>query len=111
MSIDDFGTGFSSLAYLHKLAVDELKLDRVFIKDLDEGASGLPIVRVALDLAHSLGLRAVAEGIESEATLSMLADLGCDIGQGYGICRPMPAEQIVAWLAENDPIPAVAGRV
>jgi len=111
VSIDDFGTGFSSLAYLHKLAVDELKLDRVFIKDLDEGASSLPIVRVALDLAHSLGLRAVAEGIESEATLRMLADLGCDIGQGFGICRPMPAEQMVAWLAENDPIPAVAGRL
>jgi diguanylate cyclase (GGDEF)-like protein len=91
VSIDDFGAGFTSLAYLGSLAVTELKLDRTFIAGLvgEEGRDHA-LVQATIELGHALGLRVVAEGIEDRATLDMLARLGCDVAQGYFISRPMP---------------------
>lgn len=98
VSIDDFGTGFTSMAHLTSLAVGELKLDRTFVRSLtsaDNGEEGrdLQLVRATIDLGHALGLRVVAEGIEDSATLKLLSDLGCDLAQGYGIGKPKPAHE------------------
>jgi diguanylate cyclase (GGDEF)-like protein len=91
VAIDDFGAGFTSLAYLGSLAVSELKLDRTFIDGLG-GKDGRDetLVQATIELGHALGLRVVAEGIEDRATLDLLASLGCDLAQGYFISRPMP---------------------
>jgi diguanylate cyclase (GGDEF)-like protein len=96
VSIDDFGAGFTSLAHLSSLAVKELKLDRIFIAGLTGGDSGraLDLVRATIDLGHALGLRIVAEGIEDYATLELLSDLGCDLGQGNFISMPKPAHRL-----------------
>ncbi len=96
VSIDDFGTGFTSLAYLSALRVAELKLDRTFITRLTENEStrDLQLVRSTVELAHALGMRVVAEGIEDAATLELLNGLGCDIAQGYFIGRPQSADQL-----------------
>jgi diguanylate cyclase (GGDEF)-like protein len=95
VSIDDFGAGFTSLAYLGSLAISEIKLDRAFIAGLTAADRGRELVRATIDLGHALGLRVVAEGIEDRATLELLASIGCDIGQGYFISRPKPAEDTV----------------
>lgn len=96
VSIDDFGAGFTSLAYLSSLAVGELKLDRTFISGLgDVGKErDLELVRATIQLGHDMRLRVVAEGIEDVTTLELLSDLGCDLAQGYFISRPMPADQL-----------------
>jgi EAL domain-containing protein (putative c-di-GMP-specific phosphodiesterase class I) len=96
VSIDDFGTGFTSLAYLSALTVGELKLDRSFITRLTDrdSARDLQLVRSTIDLGHALGMRVVAEGIEDAATLELLRGLGCDIAQGYFIGRPQPAAAV-----------------
>jgi diguanylate cyclase len=96
VSIDDFGTGFTSLAYLSALSVGELKLDRTFITRLAKDGRGrdLELVRSTIDLGHALGMRVVAEGIEDGATLDLLCRLGCDIAQGYFIGRPQPAKNL-----------------
>ena len=101
ISIDDFGTGYSSLAYLKKLQVDELKIDRSFVLELDKDADNQSIVRSTIDLAHSLGMRVVAEGIETEAIMRLLMGYGCDNVQGYFLCKPKPAEDITRWLQES----------
>jgi EAL domain-containing protein (putative c-di-GMP-specific phosphodiesterase class I) len=98
LAVDDYGTGYSSLAYLQELAVDELKLDKSFVMRMTEDAGAAAIVRTTIDLAHSLGLTMVAEGVETEAALTELARLGCDLAQGYHISKPLPAEQLTAWL-------------
>ena len=97
VSIDDFGAGFTSLAYLSSLAVGELKLDRTFITGLASGERKRDpeLVRATIDLGHALGMRVVAEGVEDEATLELLHDLGCDLAQGYCISRPKPADETV----------------
>jgi diguanylate cyclase (GGDEF)-like protein/PAS domain S-box-containing protein len=99
LAIDDFGTGYSSMAYLKSLPVDELKVDRSFVKHLRDNQSDAVIVRSTVDLGHNLGLRVVAEGVEDEATWQELATLGCDSVQGYFLARPMPVAELVAWLA------------
>jgi diguanylate cyclase (GGDEF)-like protein len=96
-AIDDFGTGHSSLAQLHALPVDELKIDRAFVMNLDRSASNLAIVRTTIELGHSLGLKVVAEGIETPDVWAALLRLGCDLAQGYYISRPMPAAEVAAW--------------
>jgi EAL domain-containing protein (putative c-di-GMP-specific phosphodiesterase class I) len=96
-SIDDFGTGYSSLAYLKDLPIDELKIDRSFVGTMVTDESDLTIVRSIIDLSHNLGLDVVAEGVEDEATLERLAEMGCDRAQGYLLSRPMPAEALRAW--------------
>jgi diguanylate cyclase (GGDEF)-like protein/PAS domain S-box-containing protein len=97
-SIDDFGTGYSSLAYLKNLPIDELKIDRSFVGSMVTDESDLTIVRSTIDLSHNLGLDVVAEGVEDGATLARLAELGCDRAQGYYLSRPVPADQLTAWL-------------
>ena len=96
VSIDDFGAGVTSLAYLSDLAVRELKLDRSFIARMTDGTGhrDLDLVRSTIELGHSMGLRIVAEGIEDPETLEMLAEFGCDIAQGYCISRPKPADEL-----------------
>ena len=99
LSIDDFGSGYSSMAYLKRLPIDELKIDRAFITDMLTDERDQPITRSIIALAHSLGLEVVAEGVESPALQSMLESFGCDAAQGYGICRPIPADELTSWLA------------
>ena len=94
LSLDDFGTGSSSLAYLRELPVQELKIDKSFILGMDEDAEAATIVQTIVDLAHNLGLRAVGEGIETEEAYRLLADSGCDFGQGFLMGRPMPAAEL-----------------
>jgi diguanylate cyclase (GGDEF)-like protein len=98
LSIDDFGTGYSSLAYLRRLPVDELKIDRSFVRGMCGNADDAKIVRSTIDLAHNLGLTVVAEGIEDAALVAALARLGCDEGQGYHLGRPQPLPAFRAWL-------------
>jgi diguanylate cyclase (GGDEF)-like protein len=103
VSIDDFGAGVTSLAYLSGLAVRELKLDRSFIVSLQGGKNEreVDLVRSTIELGHSMGLRIVAEGIEDEETLKLLAELGCDSAQGYCISRPKPADDLVLRQSDN----------
>ena len=101
ISIDDYGTGYSSLSLLMALPVTELKIDRVFVKDLDTDARSAVVVRTTVDLAHSLGLRVVAEGVETAEVLQRLCELGCDVSQGYLHSRPLPAEDVRAWLLDG----------
>jgi diguanylate cyclase (GGDEF)-like protein len=99
LSIDDFGTGYSSLAYLKRLPVDELKIDKSFVMNMEHDSDDAQIVRSTIDLGHNMGLRVVAEGIESNAAWNLLNAMGCDQGQGYFISKPMPAGQLVDWVA------------
>ncbi len=96
VSIDDFGAGFTSLPFLSRLAVGELKLDRTFLSGLvaDDGSRDLALVRATIELAHNLGLKVVAEGVEERTTLDLLGTVGCDLAQGYHIGRPTPATAI-----------------
>jgi diguanylate cyclase (GGDEF)-like protein len=98
LSIDDFGTGYSSLAYLKRLPVDELKIDKSFVLNMENDEGDTKIVRSTIELGHAMGLRVVAEGIESEAVWRLLLKHGCDQGQGYFMSRPIPGDQLVAWL-------------
>ncbi|WP_426335787.1 putative bifunctional diguanylate cyclase/phosphodiesterase [Pseudoduganella sp. R-31] len=98
LSIDDFGTGYSSLAYLKRLPVDELKIDKSFVLNMANDVGDAKIVRSTIDLGHNMGLRVVAEGIESEAAWNILAEMGCDQGQGYYMSRPMPAGELAGWV-------------
>ena len=102
LSIDDFGTGYSGLAYLQRMPLDELKIDKTFVQNMLENKGDAQIVRSVIDLAHNFELEAVAEGVESLATLEMLAHLGCDVIQGYIYARPMPSAQVPAWWATRD---------
>jgi diguanylate cyclase (GGDEF)-like protein len=100
-AIDDFGTGYSSLAYLKQLPVQTLKIDRSFVGDMLESGSDAAIVRSTIDLAQNLGLRIVAEGVETEATWDALRAQGCTLAQGYLISKPLPAAQLAPLLAER----------
>jgi diguanylate cyclase (GGDEF)-like protein len=102
-SIDDYGTGYSSLAYLRHLPADELKLDRSLTADVDRDPRAAAIVKHTVALAHELGLSLVAEGVEDAATAAVLADLGCDVAQGYAIAHPMPVAEFLTWLATPRP--------
>ena len=101
ISIDDYGTGYSSLAYVKDLPVNELKIDRAFIMNMDQHDNDLAIVRSTIDLGHSLGLRVVAEGVETEIQYNLLRSMGCDLAQGYFIAKPMSADEFEAWLSSK----------
>jgi diguanylate cyclase (GGDEF)-like protein len=115
LSIDDFGTGYSSMSYLQRLPVDELKIDRSFVAELVAGRGDEVLVRSSIELGHDLGLRVVAEGVEDESTLAALADLGCDVVQGYHLARPMAATAVTEWLqaraADEVPRPQAGDHV
>lgn len=102
LSLDDFGTGYSSLSYLRRLPVSELKVDRSFIANILLEAHDDVIVKSTIDLGHNLGLRVVAEGIENNEVLDRLIEVGCDIGQGYGISRPLEVKKFDTWLATTN---------
>ncbi|SCF86912.1 EAL domain-containing protein [Streptomyces sp. Cmuel-A718b] len=98
MSLDDFGTGYSSLVHLRRLPVSELKIDRSFVARLAVDHEDAEIVRCTIDLAHSLGLVVVAEGVEDDTTWERLRDLRCDAVQGWLVAAAMPPQETTAWL-------------
>jgi diguanylate cyclase (GGDEF)-like protein len=100
-SVDDFGTGYSSLSYLQRLPVHEVKVDKSFVLGMTANDANAKIVRSIVDLGHNLGLRVVAEGVEDRLTWNALADMGCDIAQGYYLSRPLPGAQLTAYLQTN----------
>jgi diguanylate cyclase (GGDEF)-like protein/PAS domain S-box-containing protein len=102
VSIDDFGTGYSSLSYLKTLPVDEIKIDRSFVRDMAIDSDDAAIVQPTIDLGHNLHIKVVAEGVEDDATLKMLRMLGCDFAQGYFISPPLPAEKLQEWFRTSN---------
>ncbi|HET6431294.1 putative bifunctional diguanylate cyclase/phosphodiesterase [Dyella sp.] len=100
LAIDDFGTGYSSLSHLKRLPVDELKIDKSFVMGMAEDEDDAVIVRSTIELAHNMGLKVVAEGVETDAAMQMLRGFRCDSAQGYLISRPMPAADATRWLAD-----------
>jgi EAL domain-containing protein (putative c-di-GMP-specific phosphodiesterase class I) len=102
LSLDDFGTGYSSLLQLRRLPYTELKIDQSFVKDSVSSRESRLIIEAMVGLAHGFGLTATAEGIEDEATLALLRDLGCDHGQGFFISHPLRGTDLVPWLLERN---------
>ncbi|MFD6262267.1 putative bifunctional diguanylate cyclase/phosphodiesterase [Micromonospora chalcea] len=110
IALDDFGTGYSSLQHLRRLPLSEVKVDRSFVLGMADDPDDAAIVRSMIELAGALGLRVVAEGVEDERTWRLLHAAGCDVAQGWFHARPMPAEDLVAWLSRYRPVrPAEAG--
>jgi len=110
ISIDDFGTGYSSLAYLTTLPISELKIDRSFVHDLGDTPQSTAVVSAIIALARALGLRVIAEGVEHEAQMKVLYNLGCHICQGFLFARPMPARELSQWLRDTQtvrPLPRI----
>ncbi|MGD1805844.1 EAL domain-containing protein [Dapis sp. BLCC M126] len=101
LSVDDFGTGYSSLSYLHRFPINTLKIDKSFVTNMGVNGENYEIVRAIITLAHSLGLDVVAEGIETEAQLAQLKDLGCEYGQGFLFSKPVDVTQATALLGSN----------
>ena len=101
LAIDDYGTGYSSLAYLRRLPVDELKIDKSFVMNMARDASDTMIVRSTIELAHNMGLTVVAEGVDDEGALERLRALGCDMVQGFLLSRPLTADEVAVRLAGN----------
>jgi diguanylate cyclase (GGDEF)-like protein len=104
IAIDDYGTGYSSLAQIKRLPVDELKIDKSFVLALDTQQDDFTIVRSTIEMGHSLGLRLVAEGVENRASAELLSELGCDYLQGYWIAKPMPSDALTDWLDNFTPL-------
>ena len=113
LAVDDFGTGYSSLSHLRRLPVDEVKIDKTFVQGMATDPGDLAIVRAVVDLSRHFGLAVIAEGVESELTLTLLEEIGCDIGQGFLFSRPLPYDRLEAWFAaQTEPEPtAVGGEV
>ncbi|MCB0984127.1 MAG: EAL domain-containing protein [Ilumatobacteraceae bacterium] len=109
VAIDDFGTGYSSMSYLHRLTVDTMKIDRVFIAGMTRNMLDRSIVELLLRLGDSLGMRVVAEGVDSEEKLEMLREMGCHLVQGFHIARPMPVDDATEWLRVRSHPRAPAG--
>jgi diguanylate cyclase (GGDEF)-like protein len=108
LSIDDFGTGYSSLSHLARMPVHEVKIDSSFVRGLESDHEFSTVVKSAIDMGHGLGLRVVAEGIETEAAASLLREFGCDIAQGYLYARPMSCDALQIWLEGKTRAPVIA---
>jgi diguanylate cyclase (GGDEF)-like protein len=108
LSIDDFGTGYSSLSHLARMPVHEVKIDRSFVQGLESDPESAPVVRSAIDMGHGLGLKVVAEGIETEEAAARLRDFGCDVAQGYLYAKPMPLPAFETWLEGRERVPVIA---
>jgi diguanylate cyclase (GGDEF)-like protein len=108
LSIDDFGTGYSSLSHLARMPANEVKIDRSFVQGLESDVEYAAVVRSAIDMGHSLGMKVVAEGIETEVAAQLLRAFGCDIGQGYLYARPMPFRALEIWLEGKERTPIIA---
>lgn len=111
LSIDDFGTGYSSLSYLKKLPLSELKIDKSFVIDMDQDADNEVIVRSTIELAHNLGLRVVAEGVENQKVMQKLHKIGADIIQGFDISRPLPADEFIKFVIQANQVKTQANNV
>jgi len=98
-ALDDFGTGYSSLTYLKRLQVDLLKIDQSFVRDMLDDPDDMAILQGVIGLAGAFRRSVIAEGVETIAHGTLLLQLGCDLGQGFGIARPMPADLFPAWAA------------
>jgi EAL domain-containing protein (putative c-di-GMP-specific phosphodiesterase class I) len=101
MSIDDFGTGYSSMAYIQKLMVAKIKIDKSFVLEMGTQMKDEVIVRSTIDLAHNLGLKAVAEGVENQGAWDKLRDMGCDSAQGYFMSKPLSPEKFIEWVENS----------
>ena len=101
MSVDDFGTGFSSLVNLRHLPIAELKIDRSFVTEMLVGRNDEVIVRSIIDLGHNLGVDVIAEGVETMDVQDRLREMGCDRVQGYGVCRPLPLVALDEWFDQH----------
>ncbi|MBQ0132091.1 MAG: EAL domain-containing protein, partial [Comamonas sp.] len=114
LSIDDFGTGYSSLSYLRQLQAQQLKIDRSFTQDVTSSEAARAVVQTVVHLAHALGLRVVAEGVENAAQRDVLHAMHCDEFQGYFFARPMSPEHLWQWLQDQqvaDPEPRCAQQL
>ena len=104
ISIDDYGTGYSSLAYLKRLPVNEMKIDRTFIKDMAVDEDDKLIVGTTIDMGHNFGLRVIAEGVEDGQTVDLLKQMGCDQVQGYYYAKPMPVDELYDWMTVDNKV-------
>jgi EAL domain-containing protein (putative c-di-GMP-specific phosphodiesterase class I) len=102
LSLDDFGTGYSSLTHLRHLPIDEIKIDKSFVMAMGTSGSDAAIVRATIDLGHNLGRKVVAEGVADPETCATLAELGCDLAQGFCFSPPLPAAALQRWLTDTD---------
>ena len=102
IALDDFGTGYSSFQYLQKLPIDYLKIDQSFVRNLGENKESKEIVKAIVDLAHSINIKTIAEGIETQPDYEYLNGVGCDIGQGYFMAKPLTANNFISWYSENN---------
>jgi EAL domain-containing protein (putative c-di-GMP-specific phosphodiesterase class I) len=106
LSIDDFGTGYSSLSYLRQLPARQLKIDRSFVRDLETSVDARAVVDAVIRLSHALGLRVVAEGVETRGQSEILLKMNCDELQGFFFAKPMPADMLLAWTEGRKPASA-----
>jgi EAL domain-containing protein (putative c-di-GMP-specific phosphodiesterase class I) len=104
VSIDDYGSGLSSLAYLKRLRAGELKIDRQFVTGMGENGRDALLVKSTTDLAHSLGLQVTAEGVEDDKVIALLSMMGCDLAQGFGVAKPMPLGDLLDFLGAAAPL-------
>jgi EAL domain-containing protein (putative c-di-GMP-specific phosphodiesterase class I) len=102
ISIDGFGTGYSSLSYLKRLPADAIKIDESFVRGLGENVEDTTIAQTVLELAHTLGMEVIAEGVETEEQVALLKEMGCDFAQGYHLARPLPSEEVEQLLADRE---------